>query len=160
MQPSTPKRLFTYATYRLLHVMNRLVRPLTLGARAVVIDAEDRVFLVRHSYVPGWHFPGGGVEPGEPVLEALARELMEEGNIALDGPARPHGLFFNDFASERDHVMVYVVRAFHQTAPTATGLEILETGFFPRDRLPDGVTRACRDRLAEIFDGAPVSTRW
>ena len=160
MQTKPPQRFFAYATYRLLHVFNRLTRPLTLGVRVVVVDAEDRVLLVRHSYVPGWHFPGGGIEPGESALEALARELMEEGNIVLDGAPRAHGLFFNNFASERDHVMIYVVRAFHQTAPTTAGAEIRETGFFPRDLLPEGATRSCRERIAEIFDGAPVSGRW
>jgi ADP-ribose pyrophosphatase YjhB (NUDIX family) len=160
MQSSAPKKLLSYATYRLLHVANRLTRPLTMGVRAVVIDANDRVFLVRHSYVPGWHFPGGGVEPGETALESLSRELMEEGNIALDEAPKPLGLYFNDHATKRDHVMVYVARAFHQTAPTVAGAEIRETGFFPWNALPEGATRACRDRLAEIFSGAPVSERW
>jgi len=57
-------------------------------------------------------------------------------------------------------VAVYVARHFHQTAPTAPNLEILETGFFPRDALPDGVSKASRARLAEIFEGAPVSAKW
>ena len=42
---------------------------MTLGVRGVVLDGEDRVFLVKHSYVAGWHLPGGGVEVGETFLE-------------------------------------------------------------------------------------------
>ena len=150
----------SYLAYRARHVLHRLTRPLTMGVRGVVIDEHDHVLLVRHTYVSGWHFPGGGIEPGETAREALARELMEEGNIVLDGEPRALGLFFNTFASERDHVMIYVVRAFHQTAPTTAGAEIRETGFFSRDRLPEGATRSCRERIAEIFDGAPLSERW
>ncbi len=58
----------------LIHAAARFVRPLTMGVRGVVFDTEGRVFLVRHSYVPGWHFPGGAVEPGETARAALIRE--------------------------------------------------------------------------------------
>jgi len=56
---------------------------MTLGVRGLVIDADRRIFLITHTYVPGWHLPGGGVEPGETLIEALARELVEEGNIEI-----------------------------------------------------------------------------
>jgi ADP-ribose pyrophosphatase YjhB (NUDIX family) len=138
----------------------RLRRGMTLGVRAVVIDPENRVFLVRHSYTPGWYIPGGGVEPGETVREAVARELTEEGNIELTGEPELHGVFLNARLSRRDHVTVHVVRAFRQTAPKQPDREIVEAGFFPADALPPGVTRGSAARIAEVVEGRPAAAHW
>src|SRR5215475_8362714 len=117
------RRALEPAIRRCLHVFWRFSRGLTLGVRAVVIDGQGRVFLIRHSYVAGWHLPGGGVEAGETVLSALTRELAE--------PPLLHGVFFNARVSRRDHVAVYVVRAFNQDTPPQPNHEIIEHRFFP-----------------------------
>ncbi len=145
---------------RLMHWSFLLARPMTLGVRAIVADADERVLLVRHGYFSGWHFPGGGVEPGETCVEAMARELKEEAMVAIDGPPLLHGLFLNTQSTRRDHVAVYLVRAFQVLGERAPDREIAEARFFPRSALPDGATRATRARLAEIFDSAPLSARW
>src|SRR5262250_1845928 len=102
-----------------MHVYWRFARALTLGVRGLVIDEAGRIFLVQHTYVRGWHLPGGGVEPGETLTTALARELAEEGNIELTAAPMLHGMFFNARASRRDHVACYVVQSFRQGAPPA-----------------------------------------
>src|SRR5262245_40635979 len=117
------RRALEPAFRRCLHAVWRFSRGLTLGGRAVVIDGQGRVFLIRHSYVAGWHLPGGGVEAGETVLSALTRELAEEGNITLAEPPLLHGVFFNARVSRRDHVAVYVVRAFNQDTPPQSSEE-------------------------------------
>jgi ADP-ribose pyrophosphatase YjhB (NUDIX family) len=147
-------------TSRLAHSFFLVTRPMTLGVRGVVIDHDDSVLLVRHGYVAGWHFPGGGVEPGESCGQALARELDEEARVALSGPPRLQGVFFNARASRRDHVAVYVVRAFSVLGARAPDREIREARFFPRAGLPEGTSAGTRARLAEIFDGAPVREHW
>src|ERR1700759_4662747 len=97
---------------------------MTLGVRALVIDGR-RIFLVKHSYVSGWHLPGGGVEPGETVVDALIRELREEGNLEPTAPPLLHGLFLNERLSGRDHVAVFVVRDFRQIGEPVPDLEII-----------------------------------
>lgn len=145
---------------RLLHAYWRFSRGLTMGVRTVVIDGRERVFLVRHTYARGWHFPGGGIEPGEAALEAARRELREEARIEIMGEPPLHGLFFNRGASRRDHIAVYVVRAFRVIEPKAPDREIAEARFFPLDALPDGVTRGTQARLDEIAGRAPLSGEW
>ena len=148
------------ALRRLLHVYWRFSRGLTLGVRATVIDGEGRVFLVKHGYMPGWHLPGGGVEVGETLRDALRRELLEEANIVVMDPPKLHGMFFNASISRRDHVAVFVVRDFQQQAPPQPTSEIVDHGFFARHELPPDVTPGTRRRIAEVLEGANVSERW
>jgi ADP-ribose pyrophosphatase YjhB (NUDIX family) len=144
---------------RLMHVYWRFARGLTIGVRALVLDGQGRVFLVRHSYVDGWHLPGGGVEAGETIAEALARELREEGNIEIGG-AELHAVYFNRQASRRDHVALFVVRDFRQEAAPVPNFEIVAHGFFPPHALPAGTTTATHARIAEVLSGAPISSWW
>ena len=143
-----------------MHLYWRMSRGLTLGVRGLVIDGQDRVFLIKHTYVSGWHLPGGGVEPGETVVDALARELKEEGNIELAGKPAQFGIYFHPTVSRRDHVVLFVVRDFRQPAAPVPDYEIMAHGFFLRDALPHDTTRATRARIAEVMSGAPVSARW
>jgi 8-oxo-dGTP pyrophosphatase MutT (NUDIX family) len=145
---------------RLLHAYWRVSRGLTLGVRAIVFDGEGRVFLVKHSYLAGWHLPGGGVETGETLLAALARELREEGNIALLDPPALHAVYFNRRVSRRDHVAVYIVKSFRQIAPPQPNSEIVEHGFFATNELPADTSRATRERIAEFLTGRMPAEIW
>lgn len=147
-------------TRLVMHAYWRFARGLTLGARALVIDGNRRVLLVQHSYVRGWHLPGGGVEPGETVLDALIRELREEANIEPTAPPRLHGIFFNHRVSRRDHVVVFVVDEFRQIAAPVPDHEIIAHGFFAIEELPHDTSAATRARVIEVFGGVPISERW
>ncbi|TSE12731.1 NUDIX domain-containing protein [Mesorhizobium intechi] len=146
---------------RLFHLYFVLRRPMTLGVRGLVHDAAtNSVFLIRHTYVPGWQLPGGGVEVGETLAEALVRELAEEGNIALNAPAVLKSMHFNCRSSRRDHVGFYVIEHFSQAVPKLPDHEIAEAGFFPLDGLPEGTTPATLRRIAEVFGEEPASPYW
>lgn len=138
----------------------RISRSATLGVRGVVVNPNGHVLLLRHTYTPGWHFPGGGVEKGETCALALSRELKEEAGITsapetfeLVSVHANHAFFPND------HVLVYRITAWTQGEATQKG-EIAEIGFFDPRKPPDGVTKGTQRRLDELFAGAARSEHW
>lgn len=133
-------------------------RAISLGVRGLVFDPAGAVLLVRHSYLPDWHFPGGGVEPGETAAEALCREVAEEAGVRLLGEPRLIGLFHNPHWTRGDHVALYEGGAWEPCARTAA-LEIEAAEFFAPDRLPADADPSVRARLAERA-GAPASPLW
>lgn len=145
---------------RVFHLYWWLARGMTLGVRGVVLDEQGRVFLIHHTYVSGWQLPGGGVEAGETFLEALGRELIEEGRIEVVGEPVLHGVFFNNHVSRRDHVAVYIVREYRQDRMPEPNHEISACGFFAVDALPADTTEGTRRRIAEIVHGQPAIATW
>lgn len=145
---------------RLFHAWFLMTRPMTLGVRAIATDAERRILLVKHTYVAGWHLPGGGVESGETVLEALAKELREEANAELGAPPLLQSVHFNKKVTRRDHVIVYRCDNVRQLAPKRRDYEIIAAEFFPLDALPDDITTSTAERIREFNDGAVPDPFW
>lgn len=148
-------------TKRLIHLAALLRNAQTLGVRVVVFDGDGRVLLVRHSYLPGWYLPGGGVDVGEPAPEAACRELMEE--TGLEAASRPEllGFFHNRRASRRDHVAFYRISRWEIADPARVpNREIVEMGFFAPNALPEDVTPSTRQRLLELAGETEVSPIW
>ena len=141
----------------LVRTASLLTRPLTVGVRGLVLDGRDRVFLVRHTYVPGWHLPGGGVEAGESARVALARELQEEARVVVRGAPVLHGVFLQ---GRRDHVVVYVVRDFTVREARAPDWEIAEARFHALADLPGDTSAPTRRRLREVLEGVPPAETW
>lgn len=137
-----------------------MVRHVTLGVRVAVLDG-DRVLLIRHSYVPGWQLPGGGVEPGESAPEAGARELFEEaGLVPVDG-LELFGFYHQSNAvTDRDHVALYVCRQHRVARDFRPGLEITGAEWFRLDQPPEGIADSAARRMAELAGAAPKGHRW
>lgn len=144
----------------LINIVRRLRHGLTLGVRVIAYDGEGRLLLVRHTYVPGWHFPGGGVDVGETAEAAARRELREEANVDAVGPLALAGLFFNPRIGRRDHVVLFragEIAAGPLPGPTS---EIAQVAFFDTASLPDDLSDATRRRLEEARGDRPGSDLW
>ena len=95
---------------------------LRAAVRAVVLDPDDRILLVRFEFPERslWATPGGGIEPGESDEEALVRELEEEAGLvgtAL-GPAiwtREHVFPLGDWDGQAERYHLVRVPAFEPT---------------------------------------------
>lgn len=141
-------------------LMLRVTKGLTFGIRGFVTDADGGVLLVRHSYVPGWHLPGGSVDPGETAAEAVVREVREETAVEAAGPLRLMSVHFNKAMAGRDHVAVYHVPVWRQPSPFVPNREILEARFFSMEDLPADTQGGSRRRVDEFLGRAAVSDLW
>jgi 8-oxo-dGTP pyrophosphatase MutT (NUDIX family) len=141
-------------------IVRRYSAGMTLGVRVAAFDDQGQVLLLRHSYRPGWHLPGGGVDLGESAVDAAVRELREEtGCTALETPEL-FGFYFNPKVGGRDHVALYVLRRFAMPQQFRPNAEIAEVGLFAPGSLPEGATRPTRARLAEILEQQQPAPRW
>ena len=54
-----------------------------IAVAGIVLNEKDEVLMVKtHNH--GWVFPGGQVEVGENVIDAVKREIMEEASVDVE----------------------------------------------------------------------------
>lgn len=144
----------------LLNIVRRVRHGMTLGVRVLATDDTGRVLLVRHTYTPGWHLPGGGVDLGETAMAAAHRELHEEANVEVAGALALAGVYFNPRVGGRDHVVLFHAERLIVGPRPKQNLEIIAADFFTLDALPEDLTPATQRRLGEWRQGTPRSDTW
>lgn len=137
----------------------RLRRGTTLGVRIIAENEAGQVVLVRHTYIGGWHLPGGGVEAGESAALSAMRELEEEAGLRAIAPPRLVGVFSNHAVFKGDHILLFHASELEACEPDSAG-EIEETGWFAPDSLPPDTSPGTQRRLAEYYRGREVSEAW
>lgn len=155
------KRLNVPSSYItcLFQIWHKISRPMTLGVRIAAFNDQGEVFLVRHTYVDGWHFPGGGVERDQTILQAMHNELFEEGNLTCTSYPKIIGMYHNRKYSIRDHVAFYTCQV-EQMEIKSPDDEIAASGFFNVEELPQGTMTAVVARLAEVKGEQQISEYW
>jgi ADP-ribose pyrophosphatase YjhB (NUDIX family) len=136
----------------------RVRRPTVMGACAMVVNEKGEWLLVRHTYMRGWHFPGGGVGKRESVLAALYRELKEEVGVVPTKTPDLLGVYTNFADPRASHVAFYKVEQFEMSPQR--NLEIAEWRFFPPEALPPGTGRGPRNRVAEALGERTPDGLW
>lgn len=137
--------------YQVLNPLRLAVRklwyPITVGVRAIVENEDGHILFVRHTYMDGWYFPGGGVKRRETVRTGLHRELCEEVGVTVTGPIELFGVYSNFHGYKSDHIALFVVRNYDMSF--RANQEIAEYRFFHPAQLPDGIRPGTLARLEE-----------
>jgi ADP-ribose pyrophosphatase YjhB (NUDIX family) len=120
--------------FRLSVIWSWIVRPVTIGVRIVLLQ-EGKILLVRHTYMPGWHCPGGSLNRWETPLEAAVREAKEEVGAELLETPELVEIVTQYSESRSDHIATYLCRSFRLGEATDRW-EIAERRFFAVDALP------------------------
>jgi len=147
------------AGLRVVHAVRlrwwRVARRKVRGCRAVVLDHEGRVLLIRHSYGSGhWMLPGGGLDRGEEALPGAVREVAEECGLAIQDAVLlgrsedPTGLF-----------ETWMVAGWTEGTPRVDGREVVEGRFFDLADLPQPIWRNLAERLPEWIRAATAARR-
>ncbi len=149
-----------FAYHRVMRFARRGRWPLTIGVRIIVRDDADRVLLVKHTYTPGWHFPGGAIDQRETAVDAAVRELREEALIESLAVPSLFGVYLNLTENKSDHIAVFAAGSWRQVAGKLPSFEIAEALFFPIHDLPKGTTGGTRRRVAEFLGETERGSRW
>lgn len=139
-------------------IARSLISPAVFGVRGVIEDGQGRVLLVRHSYLSGWHFPGGGVDRGEPPDAAVVREMEEEVGLVESAAPEFVALYTQKVVWISHFVALYRLR--NARIAFKPNIEIREAMFFDPGDLPAQTTYATRQRLAELSGKTPLSSYW
>jgi 8-oxo-dGTP pyrophosphatase MutT (NUDIX family) len=135
-----------------------IITPAAFGVNAIVEDEDGRVVVVGHTYIPGWHLPGGGVDTGEPPADAIMRELREEIGLIESSPPELMGIFTRRFAWIGNVIALYRVR--NARYKFKRNAEILRIRLVDPAHLPDDLAPGTKRRLLELAGNEPPSPYW
>jgi len=132
--------------------------PVALGVHALIVDADGKVLLARHSYMKGWSLHGGGVGRGEPPLTALRRELREEIGSVTSAEPELIGMYSRRAGWATNVVLLY--RLSNASVVFTPNFEVREIVFVDPLTPPPGTSAGTRRRLAELASGSPPALTW
>jgi 8-oxo-dGTP pyrophosphatase MutT (NUDIX family) len=149
--PASLHRMALRIAHRVRARWRRVVKPKTAGVSVIGLDAQGRVFLVRHSYGSGrWSLPGGGLGYDEDPHACARREMREELGCELDDLVL--AAQFEETLHGAPH-RAWVFTARFAGEPQLDGREVIDGGWFALDSLPADLVSFAAYRLGLVFGG-------
>jgi 8-oxo-dGTP diphosphatase len=135
-----------------------LLRHPVVGVAAAARTEDGRWLLIRRRDTGGWALPGGTLEWGETIQQALARELAEEAGVELLGTSELSSVYSNPERDYRFHAVTIVVAATVSEIrhPPKNSLEIAEVRLFERAELPVALSMGMTDMLRAALENRRV----
>lgn len=153
--------VFHQIANRAIHLWKSLLGMCTLGSRAIILNAQNQVLLVKHTYHAHWYTPGGGVKKHESAKTALLRELKEEVGLTVIGEPELFGIYHHTYLGVSDYPIMYVVKNFSiENIENTHSPEIEKVEWFDYENLPELTSPGTRRRLNEYFKKVPLSDSW
>lgn len=150
--------------YKIAHICKRIVQRClnmsTVGVKALIINRNMEILLVKHTYMPGWHLPGGGLNPGESPKDAIIREIKEEAAISVKGTLELFHVYAHLILGASDYPILYIIREFEMLPHKPDPKEIAQTKWFHYQALPQDASSSTFERVKEVFDQLPPMDRW
>jgi 8-oxo-dGTP diphosphatase len=131
-----------------------VLRHPVVGVAAAARTENGRWLLIRRRDTGGWALPGGTLEWGETIADAVARELAEEAGVDLIGPSELAGVYSDPGRDYRFHAVTILVKTTVSEIlrPPKNALEIADVRLFERAELPDTLSLGMSDMLRAALE--------
>ncbi len=135
------------------HVLRRPVVGIAAAARTL----DGRWLLIRRTDTGEWALPGGTLEWGERLRDAITRELGEEAGVDVVELGELSGVYSDPGRDQRFHAVTVVVhaRVTEPTRPALNPMEIAEVRLFETAELPAGLAHGMTRMLEDAVAGTP-----
>lgn len=152
--------MFLKLIYPVLETYWRIFKSKTRGARALIIN-DGKVLLIKHTYLPEWYLPGGGIKREESFEEGLRREIKEELRLDIK-KFTLFGIYKNTKEGKIDTEKIFLVKEkVNVEKLNPDSREARELKFFNLDKLPQNTSPGTLRRINEYKSGKyPIKGIW
>lgn len=130
-----------------------------VGGGVIIMDSADRILLIKRGAEvrnePGfWSKPGGTVDYGEKVVEAMRREIKEELDIDIEIIGQlPHTDHIISSAQQHWIALNFIARITSGEPKNMEPHKCDEIAWFALDELPEKITQTTREPIAHYMSG-------
>jgi len=125
---------------------------LAAGIVAAIIKEKDKIFATQRGYgdfKDGWEFPGGIIESGEPIDQALRREIREESGVEVEVTG-----FVGVCKNVERNIVNMDFRCRYVGGELTTSDESPQVGWFTREQAVEMITdELIKKRFLNMLDG-------